>query len=87
MGSDSRTGSIPVSGTKMVLVIRNPVKDQPLFHRRKLNSAGWSSLVARRAHNPKVVGSNPAPATTCIYDYDDNNFIIVVVYFFYLGFN
>ena len=27
-----------------------------------LNIAGWSSLVARRAHNPKVVGSNPAPA-------------------------
>ena len=26
-------------------------------------SAGWSSLVARRAHNPEVVGSNPAPAT------------------------
>ena len=26
------------------------------------NSAGWSSQVARRAHNPKVVGSNPAPA-------------------------
>ncbi len=25
--------------------------------------AGWSSLVARRAHNPKVVGSNPIPAT------------------------
>ena len=25
--------------------------------------AGWSSSVARRAHNPKVVGSNPAPAT------------------------
>ena len=25
--------------------------------------AEWSSLVARRAHNPKVVGSNPAPAT------------------------
>ena len=24
--------------------------------------AGWSSLVARRAHNPKVVGSNPATA-------------------------
>ena len=28
--------------------------------------AGWSSLVARRAHNPKVVGSNPAPATNYI---------------------
>ena len=31
---------------------------------KKVNIAGWSSLVARRAHNPKVVGSNPAPATT-----------------------
>ena len=30
---------------------------------RDKNNAGWSSLVARRAHNPKVVGSNPAPAT------------------------
>jgi hypothetical protein len=25
--------------------------------------AGWSSLVARWAHNPKVDGSNPSPAT------------------------
>ncbi len=23
-------------------------------------------MVARRAHNPKVVGSNPAPATTLL---------------------
>ena len=30
----------------------------------KLNIAGWSSLEARRAHNPKVTGSNPVPATT-----------------------
>ena len=29
----------------------------------QLNIAGWSSSVARRAHNPKVVGSNPASAT------------------------
>ena len=29
----------------------------------KYNIAGWSSSVARRAHNPKVAGSNPAPAT------------------------
>ena len=29
--------------------------------------AGWSSLEARRAHNPKVVGSNPAPATRTKY--------------------
>ena len=37
-----------------------------IFHKyvyTKLNNAaGWSSLEARRAHNPKVVGSNPAPA-------------------------
>ena len=25
--------------------------------------AGWSSLAARRAHNPEVVGSSPTPAT------------------------
>ena len=37
---------------------REPLKS------KKVNIAGWSSLVARRAHNPKVVGSNPAPATT-----------------------
>ena len=28
-----------------------------------MTDAGWSSLVARRAHNPKVVSSNLAPAT------------------------
>ena len=27
------------------------------------HNAGWSSLVARWAHNPKVGGSNPPPAT------------------------
>ena len=34
-----------------------------LFEKRKY-TAGWSSLVARWAHNPKVRGSNPLPATT-----------------------
>ena len=29
----------------------------------KISFAGWSSLVARQAHNLKVVGSNPTPAT------------------------
>src|SRR5205085_7235708 len=31
--------------------------------------AGWSSPVARWAHNPKVAGSNPAPATNlnCLF--------------------
>ena len=49
MGGDSRTGSIPVSGT--------------IFPYSSVYNAGWSSLVARRAHNPKVGGSNPPPAT------------------------
>src|SRR4051794_6109041 len=31
-------------------------------------SAGWSSLVARWAHNPKVGGSNPPPATNGVAD-------------------
>ena len=29
--------------------------------------AEWSSPVARRAHNPKVVGSNPASATNTLH--------------------
>jgi hypothetical protein len=32
---------------------------------RYTSIAGWSSLVARRAHNPKVVSSNLTPATIC----------------------
>jgi len=28
------------------------------------NDAGWSSQVARKAHNLEAVGSNPAPATS-----------------------
>ncbi len=37
------------------------------------HDAGWSSTVARRAHNPKVVGSNPAPATRKNSEgYDEN---------------
>ena len=31
-----------------------------------LDVAGWSSLVAREAHNLEVVGSNPTPATNSI---------------------
>ena len=30
---------------------------------RYIKRAGWSSQVARQAHNLKVVGSNPTPAT------------------------
>src|SRR5215217_1289816 len=31
---------------------------------RSPRGAGWSSRVARRAHNPNVAGSNPAPTTS-----------------------
>ena len=33
-----------------------------MLHNHALD-AGWSSLVARQAHNLKAAGSNPAPAT------------------------
>jgi hypothetical protein len=36
----------------------------PRLVRRKIGDAGWSSPVARQAHNLKVVGSNPTPATS-----------------------
>ena len=36
---------------------------EPLsLHHLSYTDAGWSSPVARRAHNPKAAGSNPAPA-------------------------
>ena len=42
-----------------------PALDSPLtLSTFRPPDAGWSSLVARRAHNPKVAGSNPAPAIT-----------------------
>ena len=34
--------------------------------------AGWSSPVARWAHNPKVTGSNPVPATNNTKGPDEN---------------
>jgi hypothetical protein len=32
-----------------------------------LRNAGWSSPVARQAHNLKAAGSNPAPATNFFF--------------------
>ena len=34
-----------------------------LYFCSPFHDAGWSSPVARWAHNPKVGGSNPPPAT------------------------
>ncbi len=35
---------------------------------RGVVTAGWSSPVARQAHNLKVVGSNPTPATKHLHN-------------------
>ena len=50
------------SGLENRQVVRAAQGFESLFL-RQFDIAGWSSLVARWAHNPKVVGSNPAPAT------------------------
>ena len=39
------------------------IGSSPIIGLKIYNIAGWSSLEARRAHNPKVIGSNPIPAT------------------------
>ena len=39
--------------------------------------AGWSSLVARQAHNLKVLGSNPSPATNKFNLVFNSKFIVV----------
>ena len=47
-------------------VMGSLAKTRPDPHNRRSTAAGWSSLAARRAHNPKVAGSNPAPATSSV---------------------
>ena len=52
----------------VVRIHLHPFSFSGIFLKRKTyhiqhNIAGWSSLEARRAHNPKVIGSNPIPAT------------------------
>ena len=51
---------VPPRGGSLILPTVRPVASQPGFF---LLDAGWSSPVARKAHNLKVVGSNPTPAT------------------------
>ena len=52
----------------VVRIHLHPFSFSRIFSKKKTyhiqhNIAGWSSLEARRAHNPKVIGSNPVPAT------------------------
>src|SRR4029077_15419545 len=51
--------------------------EQPKISRRRIY-AGWSSPVARQAHNLKVVGSNPAPATNSIKPFPKGDGFFVV---------
>src|SRR5471030_2758529 len=44
----------------LFLALRDAFRAQGCYAARCV--AGWSSQVARRAHNPEVAGSNPAPA-------------------------
>jgi hypothetical protein len=50
---DGRCPSVSTGGLSVISCVR-----------RYPGDAGWSSPVARWAHNPEVAGSNPAPATT-----------------------
>ena len=60
-----RVGRRQVFRTEDKYIPAHPLRI-PLPQRPSLptpTSAGWSSPVARQAHNLKVVGSNPTPAT------------------------
>ena len=61
-GTDCKSAGNAFSGSNPlspITVIRHPPASGSLL---MTNTAGWSSLEARRAHNPKVTGSNPVPA-------------------------
>ena len=65
-GDSARLPSLVIAGIAQ-LVEHNLAKvgvagSSPVSRSPEENVAGWSSLVARRAHNPEVVGSNPTPA-------------------------
>src|ERR1700738_2072204 len=53
-----RTGSIGASGVGQTVSV--------FCEGAQCVIAGWSSPVARQAHNLKVTGSNPVPATTFV---------------------
>ncbi len=57
LGTDKFAGNF-CTVSRLVHNVSLLVQDVPTI------DAGWSSPVARQAHNLKVVGSNPTPATT-----------------------
>jgi hypothetical protein len=74
----ARTSLSAVRGASRPVALRRPYSGQSIGHSgfpasptrpENVGDAGWSSPVARQAHNLKVVGSNPAPATTFVIVY------------------
>jgi hypothetical protein len=60
----SRGGAAPSARRRLRLRGRTTKEDRAAaVHLQKKTVAGWSSPVARQAHNLKVTGSNPVPAT------------------------
>ena len=61
--SDAFEGSNPSPSIWLMPKYKYCLQKVRTLSKRTLNgAAGWSSLEARRAHNPKVIGSNPIPA-------------------------
>ncbi len=56
----SRRGRV---GRRQAFQVRPTLASSQRYSRSTLIPAGWSSPVARQAHNLKAAGSNPAPAT------------------------
>ena len=62
----SRDGAARSTGQNLhwrLLIPASPRQAHNLAKQSAPKDAGWSSPVARQAHNLKVAGSNPAPAT------------------------
>src|SRR5690242_21613146 len=65
----SRSSPGIAAGVREVRVLSEPIHNSSsrvelVSAGRHWLGAGWSSPVARQAHNLKVVGSNPTPATS-----------------------
>ena len=56
----------PAMGGPFWRFSRSGRSQEPGSNAANFGAAGWSSPVARQAHNLKVVGSNPTPATNAI---------------------
>ena len=64
-----RVGRRQAKEVRTVLIYENVISSEIKEHKFRAAdiNAGWSSPVARQAHNLKVAGSNPAPATNITF--------------------